>query len=79
MPSFVTQALTFIQDVSKWIALLAIPGTGVFVAYHALAQGMSHDEMSAAQHSRALRKTLIYGAITVASGAIVSTVLGYFR
>lgn len=79
MPGFISQIISFFQTALTWVAVLAIPTAGVMVTYHAIMRSTAVDEMTAMHHSRAIRNSVIYGAIAILGGGIVSAILGAFH
>ncbi|MGE5590180.1 MAG: hypothetical protein ACM3ZA_06130 [Bacillota bacterium] len=78
-PPFISQLLAFFSAATRWIAMLAIPATGLTVTYHALMKSTAEDDMSALHHARAIRSSLLYGAIAILGGGISSAVLSMFH
>lgn len=79
MPEFVTQLINFFRTALNWVVALAIPAVALAAGYHALMRSLAQDEMAATHHTRALRGTLVYGAIVILAGGIVAAILGAFR
>ena len=78
-PSFISQITGFFSTALGWVTALAIPGVGLTAGWHALMRSLSHDEMTAMNHSRGLRNTVIYGGISILAGGIVTAVLSQFH
>lgn len=79
MPAFINQLISFLQSALAWVVALAIPATALTAGYHALMRATAQDEMTALQHSRALKNALVYGVVVILAGSITNAVLGAFR
>jgi len=79
MPAFVSDIISFFQTALTWITAVAIPVVALTATWHALMRSSAQDEHDAARHAKALRSTLVFGVTAILAGAIVSTVLGFFK
>lgn len=79
MPAFINQLISFLQSALTWVVALAVPATALTAGYHALMRATAQDEMTALQHSRALKNALVYGVVVILAGSITNAVLGAFR
>jgi len=77
-PAFINTIISFLNQALGWLVALAIPATALVAGYHALARASAEDEMVAAQHSRALKNSIIYGVVTILAGSIVTAILSAF-
>jgi hypothetical protein len=60
------------------LAVIALGGGGLALAYHALARNFDADPARVAHHNASMRKVLVGTAIAVSSGGLVAAVAHFF-
>ncbi len=78
-PALFTNGVTFLKSLLKWILILVTPAAGVMIAWQAIKKMMADGDVAVtAAANKAMKNTLIAGAIALSAAGLVQAVLVFF-
>jgi hypothetical protein len=78
-PAIFTNGVAFLKALLKWILILVVPAAGVMIAWQAFKKMLADGDIAVvASSNKAMKNTLIAGAIVLSAAGIVQSVLVFF-
>ena len=78
-PAIFTNGVAFLKALLKWILILVVPAAGVMIAWQAFKKMLADGDIAVvAASNKAMKNTLVAGAIVLSAAGIVQAVLVFF-
>lgn len=78
-PTLFTNGVTFLNSALTWVLLLTVPAAALMIAWQAVKKMMADGDVAVtAASNKAMKNTLIAGAIALSASGLAKAVLSFF-